>query len=187
MTVYIVEDDFGKVGRGYRETEVGFEDLETTIQDLITRQYNDPIRAVSFNTAERWSAEISEDIAQEIQRRHDIMGEPVPSHLADFVASHTIHAHKLALRLRPVWPVRPAKGQGIVTLSDARAYVLTLPKDKQEDRHVLAGVQALAADGQVPDLVAQFAVAHIVHWPPKVTPYGKRERPWMKRNHGYDR
>jgi len=57
VTVYIVEDHFGKVGRGYRETEVGFTDIETTIQDLITGQYNDPIRAVSFNTAERWSAE----------------------------------------------------------------------------------------------------------------------------------
>lgn len=98
-TVYIVEDDFGKVGRCYRETEVGFEDLETTIKDLISAQYNDPIRVVSFNTAEGWSRDVSEDIAQEIQRRHDVIGEPLPAHLVDFVEAHTGDVRQLALRL----------------------------------------------------------------------------------------
>lgn len=99
VTVYIVEDDFGRIGRAYRETDVEKADLETTIRDLISGQYNDPIRVVSFNTAERWSADVSEDIAQEIQRRHDIIGEPIPSHLADFVEAHTSYARQFALRL----------------------------------------------------------------------------------------
>ena len=68
-TVYLVVEDFGKLGRAYRETDVERCDLETTIQDLIGGQYSNPIRVVSFNTAERWSQDVSEDIAREIQRR----------------------------------------------------------------------------------------------------------------------
>lgn len=75
---------------------------------------------------------------------------------------------------RLIRPVVPAKGKPIITLSDARAYVL---------KHVVAGVKVmmLAVDGQVPDLVAQSAVAHIVHGPPKSLGRGKPDRPWMKR------
>jgi hypothetical protein len=84
---------------------------------------------------------------------------------------------------RLIRPVAPAKGKPIITLSDARAYVLTLPRAEQGMKHVVAGVKVmmLAADGQVPDLVAQSAVAHIVHGPPKSLGRGKPDRPWMKR------
>lgn len=90
---------FGRIGRVYRETDVEKADLETTIQNLITGQYSDPIRVVSFDTAEHWSEDVSGDIAREIQRRHDIIGEPLPSHLQDFVDSYTGHARQFALRL----------------------------------------------------------------------------------------
>ena len=84
---------------------------------------------------------------------------------------------------RLVRPVPTPEGKPIVTLDDAPArYVLALPKDRQNDPHVLAGVAAimLAANGEVCELVAQSAVAHIVHGPLVPTPLGKRERPWMK-------
>lgn len=84
---------------------------------------------------------------------------------------------------RLIRPVVPPKGKPLVTLSDARDYALALPKSHQEAPHVQAGVAAIlkAAQGEVDELVAQSAVAHIVHGPPKITPLGKRERPWMKR------
>ncbi|CAN5193229.1 hypothetical protein BH10PSE11_BH10PSE11_08360 [soil metagenome] len=99
VTVYLVEDDFGKSGRSYRETEVGHEDLETVIKDLISGQYNSPIRVIGFNTAEGWSQDVSEDVAREIQRRHDLMGEDVPSSLQGFVDDHVGYARQLTLRL----------------------------------------------------------------------------------------
>jgi hypothetical protein len=99
MTVFIVEDDFGMAGRAYRETDAENADLETTIEDLISGQYNDPIRVVSFNTAEGWSQDVSEDIAREIQRRHDIIGEDPPSHLQGFIDDHVGYARQLTLRL----------------------------------------------------------------------------------------
>lgn len=99
VTVYIVEDDFGHNGRAYRETDVEQADLETTLEDLISGQFNDPIRVVAFNTSEEWSRDVSADIAQEIQRRHDIVGEPLPAHLQDFVDSYTGPVRQLSLRL----------------------------------------------------------------------------------------
>lgn len=90
---------------------------------------------------------------------------------------------------RLIRPVIPPVGDPIVTLADARAYALSLPESEQEAAHVQAGVAVLlrAANGEVCEFVAQSAVAHIVHGPPKITPLGKRERPWMKRKPLRDR
>ena len=98
-TVYLVVDDFGKLGRAYRETDVEQCDLETTIQNLMEGQYSNPIRIVSFNTAERWSQDVSEDVARELKRRFDLMGEDVSSTLEAFVETHAEPMQQLALRL----------------------------------------------------------------------------------------
>jgi hypothetical protein len=99
QTVYLVVDRFGALGTVYRETEVEQTDLETIIADIISGQYNDPVRIVAFNTLEHWSEDVSEYIAFEIQTRCDIDGEPVPEHIRDFVASHVGPARQLTLRL----------------------------------------------------------------------------------------
>jgi hypothetical protein len=67
-------DDFGRVGRSYRETDVETADLETTITDLLGGQYSNPIRVVAFNTAEKWSQDASGDIAQEILSMRHVGG-----------------------------------------------------------------------------------------------------------------
>ena len=98
-TVYLVVDRFGRLGSVYRETEVERTDLETIITDLMSGQFNDPVRVVAFNTLEHWSEDVSEDIATEIQTRCDIEGVAVPEHIHDFVASYTGPTRQLALRL----------------------------------------------------------------------------------------
>jgi hypothetical protein len=40
--------------------------LETVSQDLLSGQYDNPVRVVAFNTAERWSEDVSKDIAYEL-------------------------------------------------------------------------------------------------------------------------
>ena len=84
QTAYLVVDRFSS-GSVYRETETERSDLETIISDFLTGQFNDPVRVVAFNTLEHWADDVSEDVAQEIQMRCDIAGEPVPEHLRDFV------------------------------------------------------------------------------------------------------
>ena len=100
-TVYLVADDFGKIGRAWRETDYETTDLETVIQDLITGQYSNPIRIVAFNTAERWSEDISEDVAHELRRRCDLQMRDLPSALSDFVERHE-GRDRLQLTLRLV-------------------------------------------------------------------------------------
>jgi hypothetical protein len=50
----------------YRETELEQTDFETIISDLMTGQYNDPVRVVAFNTLEHWADDVSADIARQI-------------------------------------------------------------------------------------------------------------------------
>ena len=87
-TVYLVADDLGRIGRAWREADYEATDLETVIQDLLTGQYSHPIRVVAFNTAERWSEDVSEDDANELRRRCDLQTRDVPSTISDFVERH---------------------------------------------------------------------------------------------------
>ena len=97
--MYLVVDDFGRLGRAYRETDVEKTDLETAISDLLSGQYRDPVRVVAFNTFEGWSQDVSEDVAQELRRRCDLESRDVPSCLQDFVERHEGHYRQLTLRL----------------------------------------------------------------------------------------
>jgi hypothetical protein len=57
---YLVLDDFGeRLGRAWRETGEERTDRETVISDLIDGQYSNPARVIAFNTAERWSRDVS--------------------------------------------------------------------------------------------------------------------------------
>ena len=40
QTVYLVAEDFGRLGRAWREADYETTDLETVIQDLLSGQYN---------------------------------------------------------------------------------------------------------------------------------------------------
>jgi hypothetical protein len=98
QTIYLVVDRL-RHGSVYRETEVERIDLETIIADLMSGQFNDPVRVVAFNTLEHWSEDVSKQIADEIQTRCDIEGVAVPEHVSDFVASRTCPIRQLSLRL----------------------------------------------------------------------------------------
>jgi hypothetical protein len=69
VTVHVILDDFGKSGRAYRETDEADTSLESVIDDLLTGQFNNPVRVVAFNTSEGWSRDVSEDVAREVLRR----------------------------------------------------------------------------------------------------------------------
>jgi len=98
--VYLVAEDFGKLGRAWREADYEATDLETVIQDLLSGQYNNPIRVVAFNTEERWSEDVSEDVAHELRRRCDLQLSDLPSSIQDFVEQHESHDRRqLTLRL----------------------------------------------------------------------------------------
>ena len=99
QTVYLVADDFGKVGRAWRETDYEASDLETIVQDLLTGQYSNPIRVIAFNTAERWSEDVSEDVAHELRRRCDLQARDIPFYLQDFTDRYEGRYHDVQLPL----------------------------------------------------------------------------------------
>jgi hypothetical protein len=85
VDVYLVLDDFGKIGRAYRETDESKADKETLIRNLMRGQYNDPVRIICFNTAGGWSRDVTEDIAREIKARADRNREELSPGLRDFI------------------------------------------------------------------------------------------------------
>jgi hypothetical protein len=99
QTIYLVVDSFGRLGTCYRETDVERTDLETTITELMSGQFSDPVSVVTFNTLEHWAQDVSRDIALEIQSRCDIDGHDVPEALEDFVDSYAGPDRQLTLRL----------------------------------------------------------------------------------------
>jgi hypothetical protein len=100
QTVCLVADDFGKIGRAWREADFEATDVETVIQDLLEGQYQNPIRVIAFNTAERWAEDVSEDIAHELRRRCDLQLREIPSTLQAFVARYEgPDRRQLSLRL----------------------------------------------------------------------------------------
>jgi hypothetical protein len=96
--VCLVVDDFGRRGRAYCETDVEATDLETVIHDLLDGQYSNPVRVVSFNTAEGWSRDISADVAEELRRRCELEIREIPPKLEGFFARGGMSHHPTAYR-----------------------------------------------------------------------------------------
>ena len=88
QNIYLVFDDFGRLGRAWRETGEDCTDWKTVITDLIDGQYSDPVRIVAINTAEGWSRDVSEEIADEIAQRCAMDGFDIPPFLERFVEWH---------------------------------------------------------------------------------------------------
>jgi hypothetical protein len=99
QTFYLVINNYAKLGTAFAETDVAEADLETTITDLMSGQYNEPVRVVAFNTAEHWSEDASEDVARELLRRLELAGQELPASIAAFIDSHLGPDRQLTLRL----------------------------------------------------------------------------------------
>jgi hypothetical protein len=97
VDVYLVLDEFGKLGRAYREVGEEEADRETVIRNLKDGQYNNPVRIVAFNTAEGWSRDVTEEIAREIRDRADRSGEELSPGLRDFIDAELDRTRRLSL------------------------------------------------------------------------------------------
>jgi hypothetical protein len=62
VTVHIVLNDFGDLGRAYVETDEAEADEATIVENILSGQYSHPLRVVAFNTAEGWSRDVTEDM-----------------------------------------------------------------------------------------------------------------------------
>ena len=86
QTLYLVMDAVGP--RDLKlQNPIERPDLDSVINDLLLARFNNPVGIYAFNTLEHWTADISKNVAEEIQCRCDIERTPVPPHLEDFVAN----------------------------------------------------------------------------------------------------
>ena len=86
QTLYLVMDTLGPRDLQL-QNPIERPDLDSVITDMMLARFNNPVGIFAFNTLEHWSADISKNVAEEIQCRCDIDGAPVPAYLEDFVAN----------------------------------------------------------------------------------------------------
>jgi hypothetical protein len=94
--VYLVLEDFGPLGRAWRETDDSETDRQTLIRDMLDGQYENPVRIVAFNTAEGWSRDVSEDIANDLQDAWSNRAE-ISASVEEFIQEHA--TRKMARQL----------------------------------------------------------------------------------------
>jgi len=87
--VYLVEDDFGRHGVAFVETDKAEADRETIVRNFLTGQYNRPLRVVAFNVDERWCRDVSEDIAIEVLERAAAANDDLPEPTIAFIGRYT--------------------------------------------------------------------------------------------------
>ena len=85
VDVYLVLDDFGRIGRAYVEADEEASDRASVIRRLIEGQYSNPVRVVAFNTSEGWSRDVSEEIAREIKQISETKGEELSPGLNEWI------------------------------------------------------------------------------------------------------
>jgi hypothetical protein len=85
IEVYVVVEDYGNIGRAYREVDEEKGDRATLIRHLIEGQYDRPVRIVAFNTAQGWSRDVSTEIAREVVQRARAQGEELTGPVRQFV------------------------------------------------------------------------------------------------------
>jgi hypothetical protein len=87
---YLVLEDFGHLGRAWRETDEAGAARPTLVRNLLEGQYENPVRIVAFNTSEGWSRDVTVDIADELRRRC-IEYDEIPASVLRFVETARRH------------------------------------------------------------------------------------------------
>ncbi len=85
--VYLVLEDFGRLGRSWRKADEDGTDRERLIRDLVEGQYSKPVRIAAFNTSEGWSRDVTVEIADELRRRYVEFGE-VSASVLEFIETN---------------------------------------------------------------------------------------------------
>jgi hypothetical protein len=92
--VYLVEDDFGRHGVAYVETDKAEADRESVVGNFLSGQYNRPLRVIAFNVDELWCREVSEDIAVEVLQRATATDQDLPEATMVFIERHAAFEKK---------------------------------------------------------------------------------------------
>lgn len=102
--IYLVMDDFGRLGHAWAEADEHDTFRESVVRDLLAGQYNDPVRIVVFNTDEGTSRDVSAEIAHELIERTGHQPEGLPEYLSNFVDRHGVGLRRPIQLSLPITP-----------------------------------------------------------------------------------
>jgi len=89
VAVYLVLDDFGRLGRAYVETDEAEADAQSIAENLLSGQYRKPLRVVALNLAEGWAHDVSEDVARIVLQQALAAGRALPEATREFIEQQT--------------------------------------------------------------------------------------------------
>jgi hypothetical protein len=92
--VYLVEDDFGRHGVAYVETDKAEADRETIVRNFFSGQYSRPLCVIVFNVDEGWCRDVSEDIAGEVLQRATATDHDLSEATMAFIERHAAFEKK---------------------------------------------------------------------------------------------
>jgi hypothetical protein len=86
--VHLVLEDFGVLGRAYRETDEAHADAATIVERILRGDYSAPVQVIAFNLESGWVRDVSAQIARALIARAE--GEGLPEHARRFVERHVV-------------------------------------------------------------------------------------------------
>jgi len=92
-TVYLVLDDFGALGRFYREMDETEADPAHIVRHMVRGDFNRPLRAVAFNVDEGWSRDVSAEIAEAVADVADEQHRSLSRTTRQFLEHHLPRRH----------------------------------------------------------------------------------------------
>jgi hypothetical protein len=87
-TVHLVLEDFGVLGRAYRETDEARADAPTIIERILRGEYSAPAQVIAFNVEKGWARDVSAQIARALIAKTALEG--MPEHVRRFVERHVV-------------------------------------------------------------------------------------------------
>ncbi len=87
-TVHLVLEDFGVLGRAYRETDEAHADAATVIERILRGDYSAPLQVIAFNLESGWVRDVSAQIARALIAKTGSDG--LPDHARSFVERHVV-------------------------------------------------------------------------------------------------
>jgi hypothetical protein len=87
-TVHLVVEDFGVLGRAYRETDEAHADAATIVERILRGDYSAPVQVIAFNLESAWVRDVSAQIARALIAETGSDG--LPEHARRFVERHVV-------------------------------------------------------------------------------------------------
>src|ERR1041384_4551530 len=87
-TVHLVVEDFGVLGRAYRETDAARADAATIVERILCGEYSAPAQVIAFNVEKGWARDVSAQIARALVAKTGI--DSMPEHVRRFVERHVV-------------------------------------------------------------------------------------------------